>query len=392
VALVGVGMAFTLGPSSDASAAIVKVKTFGGDGPGPGQISRVAEGIATDGEDHVYVADAGKLRIAEFSPYGRYLDQWGNTGPQDEQLVAPFDLAFDSSGNAFVSDPSWLAVLVYDPSGQFLRRWGRPGTKNGEFGYDEYQSSPYGIAVGNADHVYASDFVNVRVQQFSSAGGFLHKWETIYPRYMATDPRGNLYVGEYFSSRIIKYSPTGRFLLTFGWGVRNGDSKPQVCRTSASQCQQGVPGFHAGQFNEPEGIATDPAGNVYVADHRIEKFSAGGRYLTTVPEDAEDVAVDSKDHLYVLNWGGQVVKFAQIPPKTTITSSRIDGRRARLRFRSSEPNSKFVCRLDRRPFRHCDSRKTYRHLDPGRHRFRVKAIDSDKLVDPTPARKSLRIR
>ena len=386
----GTAIPITLDASS-ASAAIVKVKTFGAGAPGPGHISGAAEGIATDGEDHVHVADTGKFRIAEFSPQGNYLDAWGNTGPQDEQVSAPFDLDFDSFGNAYVSDPGVFRISAYDTEGDFLRHWGRPGTGNGEFGYDESANGPQGIAVGERNRVYASDFVNVRVQQFTSAGRFLHKWQTVYPRYMATDSHGNLYVGEYFSARVVKYSPRGRFLLTFGWGVRNGDHKPQVCRTSASQCRSGISGTGAGQFIQPEGIATDSAGNVYVADHATEKFSADGRYLTTIPERAKDVAVDSKDKVYVLACCSEIVKYAQTPPKTTITRSRIHGHRARFRFHSSEPDSTFECRLDRRPFRSCDRPKVYRHLDRGRHRFRVKATDSEKLIDPTPAHRSFSV-
>lgn len=386
----GAAIAMTLGPSS-ASAEIVKVKAWGSKGSGPGQMY-LSEGIATDANNHVYVADTGNNRIEEFSPYGRYLDQWGITGPQDEQVLAPFDLDFDSAGNAYVSDPGWLAVLVYNPDGQFLHRWGHRGTGNGEFGHDEFANGPEGIAVGDRDRVYASDFPNLRVQEFTSSGRFLDKWQTIYPRYMATDPEGNLYVGEYFSARIVKYSPTGRFLLTFGWGVRDGDHRPEVCRAPKSQCQDGISGSGAGQFIQPEGIATDAAGNVYVADHGIQKFSSNGRYLTTLPERGYDVAVDSTNHVYVLAETDQIVKYAQIPPQTTITRSRIRGHRARFRFNSSEPDSMFKCKLDRRPFRHCDSPKTYRHLASGRHRFRVKAIDSDKLVDPTAARRSFRIR
>src|SRR2546422_675669 len=47
--------------------------------------------------------------------------------------------------------------------------------------------------------------------------------------------------------------------------------------------QWGSLGSGDGQFNGPHGVATDAAGNVYVADHnnhRIQKFTNTGTYLT----------------------------------------------------------------------------------------------------------------
>ncbi len=56
-----------------------------------------------------------------------------------------------------------------------------------------------------------------------------------------------------------------------------------------------------------------------------------------------------------------------------------------LRIRSSEPDSAFRCRFDRRPFRACGRTQGVRSLDPGRHRFEAVAIDAAGNADPTPA-------
>ncbi len=74
-------------------------------------------------------------------------------------------------------------------------------------------------------------------------------------------------------------------------------------------------------------------------------------------------------------------------PETTITKQpkrKTQGRTARFRFDSDEPNSSFECKVDRQGFRPCQSpfRKGAR---PGRHTFRVQAIDAAGNVDQTPA-------
>jgi hypothetical protein len=78
-------------------------------------------------------------------------------------------------------------------------------------------------------------------------------------------------------------------------------------------------------------------------------------------------------------------------PDTAIDKTRVEGRSVTFRFSSDGPDRAFLCRLDRRPYRGCESPVRYRGLDPGRHVFRVKAVDIASNEDPEPARKRFRI-
>jgi hypothetical protein len=75
---------------------------------------------------------------------------------------------------------------------------------------------------------------------------------------------------------------------------------------------------------------------------------------------------------------GPVDRFAPPPvPRARITAGparRSRARAARFRFTSSVPGARFECRLDGRGFARCRSPRAYRHLRPGRHVFRVRAI------------------
>jgi hypothetical protein len=80
------------------------------------------------------------------------------------------------------------------------------------------------------------------------------------PTHVAVCPRtGNLYLSDgYGNSRVHKYTPDGRHLLSWG-----------------------EPGTDPGQFNLPHNITTDRNGLVYVADrenHRVQIFDGDGRY------------------------------------------------------------------------------------------------------------------
>lgn len=87
-----------------------------------------------------------------------------------------------------------------------------------------------------------------------------------------------------------------------------------------------------------------------------------------------------------------------IPPRTRILHRphRTVFARGRRRavvfaFASNEPGSRFRCRLDRGRFRPCRSPRRYR-IRPGRHTFRVFAIDAAGNRDRTPAVFRFRVR
>jgi hypothetical protein len=60
-------------------------------------------------------------------------------------------------------------------------------------------------------------------------------------------------------------------------------------------------------------------------------------------------------------------------------------------FSSDESGSRFECKFDRGSYRDCKAPKRYRRLDPGKHVFRVRAIDAAGNVDASPAKDSFRI-
>jgi len=104
-----------------------------------------------------------------------------------------------------VADTYNHRVQVFSSNGIFLGKWGSLGTEDGEFNY------PKGIAVDSGGNVYVADTYNHRVQVFSSNGIFLGKWGSLgtedgqfnYPHEVAVDKYNEVvYVADTYNNRI----------------------------------------------------------------------------------------------------------------------------------------------------------------------------------------------
>lgn len=78
-----------------------------------------------------------------------------------------------------------------------------------------------------------------------------------------------------------------------------------------------------------------------------------------------------------------------ISPETVIFNAPRKAKSGAVRFRfdADEFDSTFQCKLDRKPFRACSSPKKYAGLKPGRHVFKVRAIDPAGNADSSPAKR-----
>lgn len=158
----------------------------------------------------------------------------------------------------------------------------------GQFGAEGVQlNGPTGVATDSSDNVWVVDYWNSRIVKFSQGGTPLATYgsqgsgagQFFGPLGITINQStGDVYVADTANNRIEELSSSGAFIEAFGWGVTNGAAEFEVCKSS---CQVGVAGSGNGQFNYPEGVAVDSSGNVWVADsenNRIEEFSSEGKY------------------------------------------------------------------------------------------------------------------
>lgn len=166
-------------------------------------------GVAVDGSDNVYVADANNSRIQKFTSTGAYLTQWGTLGIESGQFNQPVGLAVHASGNVYVTDVGIHRIQAFTSSGAYLTQWGTLGSGDGQF------ANPIGVALDASGNVYAADTQNNRVQVFTGTGSYLTQWGTSgsgsgelnAPYGVALDASGNVYVVDHDNQRIQKFGP-----------------------------------------------------------------------------------------------------------------------------------------------------------------------------------------
>ena len=91
-----------------------------------------------------------------------------------------------------------------------------------------------------------------------------------FPRAVAVDAEGQIYVADSGNNRVQVFNADGTFLRQWG----------SLCKLDTGE---GCVGGGDGQFNEPWGIAVGQDGSVYVSDtwnHRIQKFTNEGQFVS----------------------------------------------------------------------------------------------------------------
>jgi sugar lactone lactonase YvrE len=263
-------------------------------GTGLGQVSDPSS-VAVAPNDDLYVVDKGNDRVTRFDALGNYLGQWGASGPGNGQFNNAEGIAVDSLGNVYVADSVNKRIQKFTSSGGWLNAWPVVPAAN---------VSPLEIAVDSADVLYVVGGSMVR--RFDTDGVLLSEWASTGATGVAIDPSDHAWVTS-SSSVIHRYDATGTLL---------GD-------VSAS-------GPLDGQLMSPQGIASAPSGQMYVADTgngRIQRFSNAGVFETSwgmypgpgVMDNPTGLAVDVDGNVYVTNQTEDLIqKFA--PDGTFLTA------------------------------------------------------------------------
>lgn len=85
--------------------------------------------VAIDGLGNIYALGSFNNAVFKFSPEGKYLTKFGDSGDQPGQFRAPSTIAVDGKGRVYVSD--FKGVQVFDTNGRYLTTFNPGGIASG---------------------------------------------------------------------------------------------------------------------------------------------------------------------------------------------------------------------------------------------------------------------
>lgn len=204
----------------------------------------------------------------------------------------PVGIAADHSGNLYVADMGGSSIRKIDTAANVTTLAGptdfQPGYADGTGNAARF-SSPLGLCIDQNGNLYVGDQFNYRVRKVSPAGavttfagvlwnsnpntgevdgdGTVATFDT--PTGVGCDNNGNVYVADVYNNKVRKINAASVVSSFAGgdyyhYGQKDGQGASAL-------------------FYTPNGIAVDPAGNVYVIDdgnHLIRKITPDGNVTT----------------------------------------------------------------------------------------------------------------
>jgi len=256
---------------------------------GTGSAARFASlaGIAIDSQDNLYVADPTNYTIRKITPAAVVTTIAGVPGTpsateSDNLLLFPYAVTVDqATDTVYVADSS--AVRKVTGGGALITVAGSVRTRGSVEGVGTAArfGTITGLQVGAGGVIYVADLDGRRIRKIAADGtvmafagaadnavptdgtGSAARFGSLYG--LGIDSDGNLYASD---GAIRKITPAAVVTTVAGMAGASGYADGAGS---------------AARFSIPDGIAVDPAGNLYVADrgnHKIRKINPAGDVTT----------------------------------------------------------------------------------------------------------------
>ncbi len=255
------------------------------------------QGIAADRQGDIYVADGQSNTILKLDASGVISTFAGNgiSGPSGDggratnaELDSPNAVAVDGLGNVFIVDSSDRVRRV-DTTGIIATVAGGGSVvglaADGGPALDASLGGPQGIALDGLGNLYIADSNFNAVRRvgldgiltlvagngnyaYDGDGGLATAASVRAPRGVTVDGAGNIYIAEEADNVVRKVDTNGIITTVAGTGAPGGDG-------------DGGPAT-AATLDSPQGLVTDGAGNLYIAneDNVVREVDSAGMITT----------------------------------------------------------------------------------------------------------------
>jgi DNA-binding beta-propeller fold protein YncE len=224
-------------------------------------VFRRAHGLHIDQHDNLYCTDDGDHTVRRCTTMGKIELTIGVPGkPAPFMSGEPFHrcthTALSPKAEIYVSDGYGNArVHKFSPGGKLLLSWGESGTEPGQF------NIAHNIAADEDGWVYVADRENHRIQVFDGNGKYKTQWNNLHRPcglYCCRGKSATFVISELgpgmavnlrapnLGPRLSIVDPTGKLIARLGGG-------------------EGA-GLEVGKFIAPHGLALDSAGDIYVGE------------------------------------------------------------------------------------------------------------------------------
>ncbi len=253
-------------------------------------------GIALDATGDIFVSNASSS-VREIKTNGIINTVAGQNGAGSSgysgdgaaatsaKLSAPYGIAVDASGNIFIADSNNNVIREVTKSNGFIYTVaGLSGVGTAGFSGDDGAATSAelngarGLAVDSSDNIYIADFSNSRVrkvsntagtvnhvlgnintiagngwQDYNGDGGLATSTDLYYSSGVAVDSFGNVFIVDQYNQAVRKVAANTAIITTVAGNGQFGNPPNGSAANTAAFC-------------DPQSLALDAFGNVYVAE------------------------------------------------------------------------------------------------------------------------------
>ena len=276
-------------------------------------------GVTTDANGNIYISDiyTNSIRKVDskgiiYTIAGKISGKYGGySGDGDSatsaELSQPWGMTIDAKGNLYIADKWNNRIRKVDTNG-IISTFAGNGTKgysgDGGIATAAELNNPEGVALDSVGNLFIIDSYNNVIRKvsvngiistiagngiagYSGDGGMASIAELNNPSGLAIDAKGNIYISDWGNLVIRKINKNGIINTVAGNGIQ-GDSGDGSFAIAA-------------EFYDPECVAVDAEGNLYISDmnkFRVRKVT----FSSTLPTTLSSFSATAIDKTIQTNW------------------------------------------------------------------------------------------